>query len=350
METANGTRRTASVSMTDVARAAGVSLKTVSRVVNREQHVSSSVRDAVQQAIDELGYQPNGAARALASKKTRRIGMIAASTSLSGPSAILDGVEKAVRQQGYSLALVRTQPDEGYEIQHAMAQLVSQGIDGLILSEPVDTYDLGIHAPAGIPLLSIDFPDQRHSAEEIVVGPDEVDGARQAVRHLLSLGHRTVHHIAGDPAWAAARQRARGWRETLEQEGAPAVEPVFGDWTPASGHAQMLRLLEAGFEAGRPTAVFVANDQMAVGAIHAVERSGLSVPGDVSIIGFDDADDSAYLHTPLTTVRADFQETARRGVDRLIQAIEGRDESPRHFTLPVELVIRESAAPPAGNP
>ena len=170
METANGTRRAASVSMTDVARAAGVSLKTVSRVVNREQHVSSSVRDAVQQAIDELGYQPNGAARALASKKTRRIGMIAASTSLSGPSAILDGVEKAVRQQGYSLALVRTQPDEGYEIQHAMAQLVSQGIDGLILSEPVDTYDLGIHAPAGIPLLSIDFPDQRHSAEEIVVG------------------------------------------------------------------------------------------------------------------------------------------------------------------------------------
>ena len=142
----------------------------------------------------------------------------------------------------------------------------------------------------------------------------------------------------------------RGWRETLEQEGAPAVEPVFGDWTPASGYAQMLRLLEAGLEAGRPTAVFVANDQMAVGAIHAVERSGLSVPGDVSIIGFDDADDSAYLHTPLTTVRADFQETARRGVDRLIQAIEGRDESPRHFTLPVELVIRESAAPPAGNP
>lgn len=346
METATGARRAGSVSMTDVARVAGVSLKTVSRVVNREQHVSSSVRDAVQQAIDELGYSPNGAARALASKKTRRIGMIAASTSLSGPSAILDGVEKAVRQQGYSLALVRTQPDEGYEIQHAMAQLMSQGIDGLILSEPVDTYDLGIHAPAGVPLLSIDFPDRRHSAEEIVVGPDEVDGARQAVSLLLSLGHRTVHHIAGDPAWAAARQRVRGWRETLEAEGAPVVEPVFGDWTPASGYAQMLRLLEA----GRPTAVFVANDQMAVGAIHAVERSGLSVPGDVSIIGFDDADDSAYLHTPLTTVRADFQETARRGVDRLIQAIEGRDGSPRHFTLPVELVIRESAAQPAGHP
>ena len=346
METAKGTRRPASVSMTDVARAAGVSLKTVSRVVNREQHVSSSVRDAVQRAIDELGYQPNGAARALASNKTRRIGMIAASTSFSGPSAILDGVEKAVRQHGYSLAMVRTQPDEGYEIQHAMAQLVSQGIDGLILSEPVDTYDLGIHAPAGIPLLSIDFPDHRHSAEEIVVGPDEVDGARQAVRHLLSLGHRTVHHIAGDPSWAAARQRVRGWRQTLEAEGASAVEPVYGDWTPASGYEAMLKLLEA----EKPTAVFVANDQMAVGAIHAVERSGLSVPGDVSIVGFDDADDSAYLHTPLTTVRADFQETARRGVDRLIQAIEGRDESPRHFTLPVELVIRESAAPPAGNP
>jgi DNA-binding LacI/PurR family transcriptional regulator len=328
--------------MAVVARHAGVSLKTVSRVVNNEQHVSSAVRDVVQQAIAELGYQPNGAARALASNRTRRIGVIAASTSFSGPSAILDGVEKAVRQHGFSLAMVRTQADEGYGIQHAIAQLVSQGVDGLILSEPVDTYDLGIHAPTGVPFLSIDYPDERHSAEEIVVGPDEVDGAHQAVNYLLEQGHQTVWHIGGDPSWAAARQRARGWREALTSAGARVIEPVYGDWTPASGNAQMLRLLEA----GRPTAVFVANDQMAVGAIHAAERAGLSVPGDISFVGFDDADHSAYLHTPLTTVKADFQETARQGVGRLIEAIEGRDERPRHFTLPVELVVRESAMPP----
>jgi DNA-binding LacI/PurR family transcriptional regulator len=328
--------------MSDIARHAGVSLKTVSRVVNEEQHVSGAVREIVQKAIAELGYQPNGAARALASKRTRRIGMIAASTSFSGPSAILDGVEKAVRQQGYSLAIVRTQPDEGYEIQHAIAQLISQGIDGLILSEPVDTYDLGIHAPAGVPLLSIDYPDARHSAQEIVVGPDEVDGARQAVNHLLALGHPTVWHVGGDQTWAAARQRARGWREALEAAGAPVPEPVFGDWTAASGYAQMQNLLDG----GDPTAVFVANDQMAVGTIHAVERSGRTVPGDVSVVGFDDADESAFLHTPLTTIRADFQETARQGVRRLIQAIDGKDDAPKHFTLPVELVIRESTAPP----
>jgi DNA-binding LacI/PurR family transcriptional regulator len=345
METTSRAPRPAAVSMSDVARHAGVSLKTVSRVVNAEQHVSEAVRDAVQQAIVELGYRPNGAARALASKRTRRIGMIAASTSFSGPSAILDGVEKAVRRLSYSLAIVRTQPDEGYEIQHAIAQLIGQGVDGLILSEPVDTYDLGIHAPSGIPLLSIDYPDHRHSAEEIVVGPDEVDGARQAVNHLLDLGHRTVHHIGGDQAWAAARQRARGWREALDAAGAPVPEPFFGDWTAASGYAQMLKMLDA----GEPTAVFVANDQMAVGAIHALERSGRTVPGQVSIVGFDDADESAFLHTPLTTIRADFLETARRGVQRLIQAIEGQDDQARHFTLPVELVIRESTAQPRSN-
>jgi DNA-binding LacI/PurR family transcriptional regulator len=108
----------------------------------------------------------------------------------------------------------------------------------------------------------------------------------------------------------------------------------------------MLRLLEGPLE---PTAVCVANDQMAVGAIHAAERCGLSVPGDVSFVGFDDADDSAYLHTPLTTVRADFLETARRGVNRLIQAVEGTEDGPRQFTLPVELIIRESAAPPRSH-
>lgn len=127
MESASRERRPAAVSMSDVARLAGVSLKTVSRVVNDEPHVSISVRDVVRVAIEELGYQPNRSARALASKRTRRIGMIAASTALSGPSAILDGVEKAVRQQGYSLAIVRTQPDEGYDIQHAIAQLISRG-------------------------------------------------------------------------------------------------------------------------------------------------------------------------------------------------------------------------------
>ncbi|WP_432245715.1 LacI family DNA-binding transcriptional regulator [Arthrobacter sp. G.S.26] len=342
MESVSRAARPAAVSMTDVARHAGVSLKTVSRVVNAEQHVSGAVRETVQRAIEELGYQPNGAARALASKRTKRIGMIAASTSFSGPSAILDGVEKAVRQQGYSLALVRTQPDEGYEIQHAIAQLISQGIDGLILSQPVGPDNPGIQGPAGVPLLSIDYPDARHSAGEIVVGTDEVDGARQAVNHLLSLGHRTVWHLGGDPAWAAARQRTRGWRETLEAAGASVPEPVFGDWTAASGYAQMQKMLDA----GSPTAVFVANDQMAIGAIHALERSGRSIPGDVSVVGFDDADESAFLHIPLTTIRADFQDTAHQGVLRLIESINGRDEAPRQFTLPVHLVIRESTAPP----
>lgn len=330
------------VSMQDIANRAGVSLKTVSRVVNNEKHVSESVRAAVSKAIAELDYHPDATARALASRRSRRIGLIAASTTHSGPSAILEGIEQAVRNHGYSLSLVRTRPDEGYEIRDAVSQLVAQGVDGLILSEPVDTYDLDIHIPPGVPLLSLDYPDERHSASEIVVGPDEVGGAYAATAHLLELGHATVHHIAGDQHWSATRQRVRGWKRALQEAGIPAPNHVYGDWSPASGAAAMGKILLE----SQPSAVFVANDLMAIGAIHAIETAGFTVPGDVSVIGFDDILEAAYLHTPLTTVRQDFEKTASEGVARLIEVIDGGEVAIRHFTTPVELVYRATTSAP----
>lgn len=339
------TKAESRVSMQDIADRAGVSLKTVSRVVNNEKHVSDSVRAAVSQAIEELDYHPDATARALASRKSRRIGLIAASTTHSGPSAILDGIEKAVRNQGYSLALVRTRPDEGYEIRDAVRQLLAQGVDGLILSEPVDTYDLDIHVPPGVPLLSLDYPDERHSASEIVVGPDEVGGAYAATSHLLALGHTTVWHIAGDPRWAATTQRIRGWKKALEDAGAPVPNYVHGDWSPASGAEAMQRLLRD----EQPSCIFAANDLMAIGAIHAIEQAGLAVPRDISVIGFDDIPEAAYLHTPLSTVRQDFELTASQGVARLIEVIDGGEVAVRHFTTSVEFISRETTSTPGRN-
>jgi DNA-binding LacI/PurR family transcriptional regulator len=333
------------VSMQDIANRAGVSLKTVSRVVNNEKHVSDAVKTLVLKAIDELDYRPDATARALASRRSRRIGLIAASTTHSGPSAILDGIEKAVRNHGYSLSLVRTRPDEGYEIRDAVQQLLAQGVDGLILSEPVDTYGLDIHVPPGVPLLSLDYPDERHSPSEIVVGPDEVGGAYAATAHLLELGHATVWHIAGHSGWAATTQRIRGWKSALEDAGRPVPEYVHGDWSPASGAAAMEQLLRE----AKPSCVFAANDLMAIGAIHAIEKAGLTVPGDISVIGFDDIPEAAYLHTPLTTIRQDFEETAAQGVARLVEVIDGGDVAVRHFTTPVEFISRETTSTPSRN-
>ena len=329
------------VSMTDVARAAGVSQKTVSRVVNGEAHVRPDVARRVQDAILALGFRPNAAARALVTKRSRRIGVVSIGSLLHGPATVLVGLEEAIREAGYSLALVRTGADSAAEIQAAIDALVDEGVDGIALSEPVDAVGETVHVPHAIPVLSISSPKDHDDPSMIVVGADQRSGARRATEHLLTLGHRTVWHIAGPSQWAPARERILGWRDALRD--ADAAEPalVAGDWTPASGFTAMHTLLQ------RPdvTAVFAANDHMAIGAMRAIERAGLKVPGDVSVVGFDDTPESEYLSVPLTTVRQDLGEVAREGVHRLVRAVEGANAGTQRL-MPVQLVVRESTTGP----
>ncbi|WP_425861011.1 LacI family DNA-binding transcriptional regulator [Arthrobacter sp. TWP1-1] len=330
----------ARVSMMDIARHSGVSQKTVSRVVNGEAHVSPDVKAKVQQSIDELGFRPNAAARALVTQRFKRIGMVTIGTTLFGPTAILSGVEAAAKSAGYFLSVVRTGDGTPAQIQSAIDQLVTQGVDGIILSEPIDVGHPIMDVPMGLPVLSFDQPSSITRDHELVVGLDESAAARSATEHLLALGHETVWHIAGDENWAATRRRIQGWQEALSDAGAAEPAIIYGDWSPASGYAAAQSMLN------RPdvTAIFAANDTMAVGAMRAFQLAGLNVPEDVSIVGFDDSPESAFLHTPLTTIRQDFDEVTRLAVHRLIRTIEGHPPTTLHRSVPAQLIIRESTA------
>jgi LacI family transcriptional regulator len=326
--------------MHDVAARAGVTQKTVSRVVNGERHVAPATRDRVLAAIEELGFRPNAAARALVTRHARLLGMVTVSTALYGPASVLDGIEHAARAAGYALAVVRTVENTPEERQRAVDQLVDQGAEGIVLTDPLDTgAGAPLRVPPGVAVLSLDHPAR---SGEPVVGTDQAAGAQDVTEHLLALGHRTVAHIAGPAEWAASHRRAGGWRAALAAAGAAVPDVVRGNWTARSGWAAMRALLE------RPgvTAVFAANDQMAAGALRALHDAGLRVPGDVSVAGFDDDPVSAFLHPPLTTVRQDFAELTRLAVHHLVATVEGRPPAEPHHTVPARLTVRASTGPP----
>jgi DNA-binding LacI/PurR family transcriptional regulator len=331
---------TRSVSMVDVARGAGVSQKTVSRVVNGERHVSQAVRERVLREIERLGYRPNESARALVTRRSRRIGIVTTGTSYFGPAAVLRGLERAARGAGYFVSVVHADEEDEEEARRSVAHLVSQGVDGIAVSAPVGAANPTAYIPAGTPVVCIDHPGPE-DAGAMIVGLDNEGGARAATEHLLALGHRTVHHIAGPPGWAVTRHRIHGWRAALRAAGAPEPEPHHGDWSAAAGCRAARELLAT----AAPTALFVANDHMAIGAMYAIERANRRVPDDISVVGFDDIPEAGYLSVPLTTVRQDFDAVAGHAMRRLIAAITGAP-----YTAPaagsVQLVPRESTAPP----
>lgn len=332
-------RRRRGPGMTEVARAAGVSQKTVSRVVNGEPHVSPEVRDRVLRVIEELDYRPNNAARALLLGRYRRLGVVSLGTALYGPSTLLIALERAMQRAGYSFALASTL--EGQRVSVAVAALLEQGVDGIVLSEPIDE-GTPLRLGADVPVVSLGEGVELAHGTGAVVGADGVAAARIATEHLLSLGHRTVWHIPGPQNWWAARDRLRGWREALAAAGAPEPPlPAEGDWTPAAGYTAGRQLAQL----SDVTAVFAANDDMALGALRAFADAGRSVPGDVSVVGYDDIPAAAYLAPPLTTVRHDTTAVADHAVDVLIALIEGRPVPTEPTGLAVELTVRDSTGP-----
>lgn len=325
--------------MTDVARLAGVSQKTVSRVINNAPNVSADVRARVTGAIEAIGYRPNSAARALVTRRTRVIGIVTSGTALYGPSAQLFGVERAAWQAGYSVVIVSTADSSGEEFRAAINRLIGHGVDGVVLAGPIPVA-LDSDVFRGVPAISVGDPVTGNFEFPAVI-IDQHSGALQATEHLLSLGHRTVWHVAGPVSWYSASVRVAGWREALHRAGAPVHEPLAGDWTSRAGYHAGLELAE------RPdvTAVFAANDQMAIGLMRAFNEKGRNIPGDVSIVGFDDAPDSEFLMVPLTTVRQDFTAITDRAVTELVRAMSGEEFDQGVTQVPVDLVIRASSGP-----
>ena len=328
----------------DVARAAGVSQKTVSRVINGDPHVRPEVRDRVRQAAATLGYRPTRAARQLVSGRSKTIGVLSVGSTDFGPASIMVGIEQAIREAGYAMSVVNTLEGDPESITGSLLDLVEQGVDGIAVNEPVGVFTLDAAQVGDLPLLSL---SGRYgiSTNELMVDADQSGGGRAATEHLLSLGHRTVHHVAGPSGWRSAGLRADGWRDTLVRAGAPVPEVQHGDWSAPSGYAVGQRL------AADPdvTAVFVANDHMAIGVLRAFADAGRDVPGDVSVVGFDDIPEAAYLTRALTTIRQDLGHLASFGVRLLVDAIENPRRQDRREHVPVELVVRETTAAPRGR-
>lgn len=332
-------RRRAAV-MADVAKLAGVSHQTVSRVINASEHVKEDTRERVLTAMRMLDYRPNSVARALATGKSKTLGVVSFDTTLFGPASTLLGIERAAHRAGYFVSIVSLVALDRNSVLDAVERLRLQGVDGILVIAPqTDAARTVAELPGDLPVVAVEAgPDEGVP----VVSGDSFAGAALATRHLLELGHRTVWHIAGPTDWLEAQQRVAGWRSTLEAAGAPVPPIQVGDWSAQSGY-ELGRRLAVDPEV---TAVFVGNDLMALGLLRVLHEVGRDLPSGLSVVGFDDMPEAAYFTPPLTTIRQDFTEVGSRGFDLLLDEIEGGTRSSIRVTLPSELIVRESTAPP----
>ncbi|TQS16666.1 LacI family DNA-binding transcriptional regulator [Microbispora hainanensis] len=331
------TERPKAAVMEDVAELAGVSAMTVSRVLNAPEKVRPETRARVLAAVRELDYRPNSAARVLVTGRSGVLGVVCFDTTLYGPASTLFGIEQAARDSDYLVSIASLPALNRSWITRGIDRLRSQSVDGVIVVAPHESAAEGLrHLPQGLPVVDVgggtDLP-----VPVPVAAVDQHAGAARATRHLLSLGHRTVWHLSGPPNWIDASGRVAGWRSALEAEGREVPEPLVGDWTAHSGYEIGKRL------AREPdvTAVFVANDHMAMGVLRALREAGRRVPDDVSVVGFDDVPEAAYFWPPLTTVRQNFGEVGRQAFQLLLDRIAGVEGEARRMVEP-ELVVRES--------
>lgn len=326
--------------MADVAALANVSHQTVSRVINDLSSVRPETAARVQAAIAELGYRRNLSARLLASKRSSLIGVAIWGTSQYGPQQVLLALDGAARRAGYRLSVNTLHGLTEQDTHEAVEELLQLGVEAVVLIIPRESVlRFAVEVDLGLPTLVVEGDLSR---VPLTAGVDNVQGGQLATRHLLELGHHTVVQVAGPPGWAEASARVEGWRTELEAWGRP-VPPLRwgGDWSAQSGYA-------AGVSLARDpdvTAIFAANDQMAIGVIAALREAGRRVPDDISVVGFDDLPEAAYLDPPLTSVRQDFPELGRRTMALLERVLAG-EEQPTVDLVHTSLVVRASTAPP----
>lgn len=329
-------------SIGDVARLAGLSQQTVSRVANGADNVRPATRDRVLAAMDQLGYSPNHAARALRSGSFRTIGVIAHRLSRTGEARTVEAVVEAARAEGYTVSLIDVETPSQTDMTAAAVRLSHQAIDGLIIIRAEDATPSTLALPPRMPVV---VSDSRFIGHLPAVGADQAAGTTTAVQHLLDLGHRTVHHVRGPLDSGPAQMRSDAWAARLRSAGRVVVEPIVGDWTAEAGFDAGRRLAEL----GDVTAVLCANDEMAAGVMLALHDAGLRIPQDVSVVGYDDLPLSAYLLPPLTSVNLNFSMIGNELVKALLtQLRDGVGLSGHHVLVPTQLVVRSSTAPPPG--
>lgn len=343
------TRRTqGGATVQDVARAAGVSAMTVSRVVNGGPNVREATREAVNAAIAQLNYRPNTAARNLAAGEATQIGLLYSNPSAAYLSQFLIGALAAARRAGCHLMLEPCEGESAGEQAEATRQFAGVEVQGVILPPPLsESAPVQAElAAAGIPWVAIAMGRQTPGTLNVRI--DDFAAARAMTEHLLDLGHRNIAFIRGHPNQVASVERYRGFAAAIEAAGIDvSTLPVEqGYFTFRSGTLAAKRILDT---ASRPTAIFASNDDMAAAAIGVAHRRGLQVPGDLSIVGFDDTALATNVWPELTTIRQPIAQMAEAAVELLLARLRNRTQAETaEQVLPFELVIRESAAPPAG--
>jgi DNA-binding LacI/PurR family transcriptional regulator len=332
------------VNMFDVAKAAGVSHQTVSRVLNDSASVKESTRSRVNAAIDELGYHRNLAARALATHRSKTLGVICFDSTLYGPASMVYAIEHAARSAGYFVSVASESTIDSTTLPRALNRLAEQSVEGVVVIAPLSETRHALSRLRGeMPVVAVDGTGGLGLP---MVSVDQFDGARQVTRHLLEQGASTVWHVTGAEGWTETDARLAGWRQELTAAGRTIPEPLHGNWSAASGYQAGIAL------AGRTDveAVFVANDQMALGLLRAFAEAGRAVPEDVLVAGFDDVPEAEFYSPPLTTVRQDFATVGRSSVEILIARIEDSDSAPiddQPTLVPAQLVIRQSTQRPS---
>jgi DNA-binding LacI/PurR family transcriptional regulator len=326
--------------MADVAKLAGVSHQTVSRVINGSTHVRPATRQRVLAAMGQLDYRPNPAARALVTGRSGTLGVVSFDTTLYGPASTLFAIEQAAHAAGYFISIVSLLTLDHTSVLEAIERLRVQGVDGILVITPHEgAAEALVNLPTGVPVVAVEAgrPDSVP-----LVAVDQLSGAVSATQLLLDLGHRTVWHVAGPRDFLEAQQRLEGWRATLEAAGADIPPVLVGDWSPRSGYQLGMRLAQE----PDMTAVFVSNDQMALGVLRALHEHGREIPREVSVVGFDDIPEAQYFTPPLTTVRQNFAEVGRGSLRLLLEVMSGAAEAPQQLAIAPELVVRRSTAPP----
>jgi DNA-binding LacI/PurR family transcriptional regulator len=329
----------------DVARHAGVSPQTVSRVSNGHSNVDPATRERVVESMRALGYRPNGAARALKSGRFNTIGVIIFTLETFGNMRTLDAIAKEAARANCAVTLIPVAEPTMGRVSGAYDRLNEAAVDGMIIIfEARLLDDAEFSLPPGIPVVVV---DSEAGSGHTVVDTDQAQGARLATEHLLELGHTQVWHIAGPQSSFSATHRVESWQETLRAAGIVPPEPLYGDWTTESGYQHGLTL-------GRRadvTAIFAANDQMALGAMRALHELGRRIPDEVSVVGFDDMEEAHSFWPPLTTVRQDFAAVGRLSIKELMNKIDGAGPHPTGRVLvPTRLIVRASTGSPSGRP
>jgi DNA-binding LacI/PurR family transcriptional regulator len=322
----------------DVAKLAGVSHQTVSRVLNDHPSLKPETREKVEKAIIELRYRPNQAARQLVTSRSKMIGILIAGTELYGPWAILNAMEREARKEGYTVISISVLPGSPDSWNEGIEQLRNLDIDGVItIALPNEIVKAVEKALTSATIVIVDTePSKKFDAVNI----ENFDGGKIATQHLIDLGHKRITHITGPAEGYEGERRRDGYCDAMTEANLE-IDVVEGDWSITTGY-QIGKLLAA--RKSPPTAIFASNDHLALGAIKALKENGVRIPDEMSIVGFDNIPEAAYLSPALTTVHQDFDELGKISINRMLIQLKENTKA-ESFTIAPELIVRESTQP-----